>query len=1282
MLKACSVRQSWFRLFCVSLVAAMSMVSLRASNESSWLGKVLTDNYEAALKYAAENNRPLIVDYGYEGCGECDLFYSNVIGTSGWSTFLRNQKIVMYKTKTIGEFNKLFSQWSEKDYKMGGSYPWLVMYHVTANTVNGKTTYEVKTPKTTEGNKWTIQGIGLGGMNTLFGVKLPATQSMSATHIGELVNAWFPNNYWESITGDPVDPDPVDPDPVDPDPVDPDDPDEEVLKVAVSTSGGESSGSYPALEESKWLGKVLTNQNSSADDALKYAAENNRPLIVDFGYEGCGECDLFHERVIGTTGWANFLKNEKLVMYRTLTLAELNKLYGQWSGKDYQMGGSYPRLVMYQVTAQTANGTTTYVVQTPKTTEGNYWTIQGIGLGGMTTLFGVKLPSTSNMSSRNIEELVKAWFPNNYWDSIEAKKGLSGYDKAVSLGTVSTSRVSKTSQASGAEPQFWYKFTGKQGVRYHFETKKVGNNALVNTTGMSFTARLYAVSNGVPADPVIYSSVSDSGLDGFAHGFYLDSPSGSATNQTYYVQIQGKGGKSSTITNFELFCHETIANPAAGSFTNPAWSGATLGKWTMDLAAAKAASASTGKPILIYLGGTRWDDAAIAWQHKVFASATFATATKNYYLVHLDFRREDKSGPSILFDTYYGHTADAIETLNGNQEFLESLGMESVDGIPWLVVALPRIITRSAADEGLSLVAVVNDFEMADGALDSDAEIHSLFTQFNALVAMGQTVDTQTMEGADVLESEEEKNLLMGGLVTDYWTTFQVTNGMPWTFGADVTGEITQGAKLVWTVMDGDGDPLVLETKKLEESNPFFFFPEEMTTEPVYLWLHLEGQESLLNLTLQGVEGSTLPTFEFEQTDVYVYRYTDGRVAIPVQYTYGELPEEGTVGLYYDVQTTGDSIAARPAWFGGVQTALPMEWGTDEEELPVDEDVIWVPIQVPANQPANAAGEWTFQVKLHPYESGEEEFAEYSVGREATVIVHICATNRFVSNETEDFVLQQKIGFRAEFPLIASDDVTFTVASGSLPKGVYAFIEDSALVVEGVPTTVSKKQNVKFRLDSGDEKTVSFRVDAVSSNVFNLAGMTSLLQEEGNSGESIDGLLTIVQNEDWSLNVTLKAMDVQDGLEAYNLPWTSYEDGMLVLFYQWDDGSTLTVHAGEVNSDGAFSESLVTFVSAYDSVYTGTLLAPMNASHLTGYYNVALRQGEWKGGDFVGTEDGLSFGYVTMEITNDGNAGQTEPVVWMALGQDEEYRPGTTFVSGGLLASSGWGSVPLFMAYD
>lgn len=411
-------------------------------DEDKWLGKVLTDedsSFDKAMEYAAVNDRPLIVDYSYNGCGSCDEFHKNVTSTAAWKNFIKKNGIVMYKTNTLGEANTLFRKWSSKDYKIGSAYPWLVMYGVSAK--NSKTTpYEAKTPRTSKGSIWTNQGIGTGGGNTLFGVKLPMTKSMKSADIEALVQAWFPNTRWDSIeckgscsvlpNGNCEDGScsvvpnnncedgscsvvPNDNCEDGSCSVLPDSGcDDGSCSVLPDCDGGECS---VLIDGDKWLGKVLTAKNSSSEDALKYAAENDRPLLVDFGYVGCGHCDVFDKNVIDTKEWSKFLSDEKMVMYKTTMQSEMTALLKSWNGRDFQPNGAYPYLIMFHVKKSTKKSAkSAYEVKTCQTVPSKQWT--GITIppsGG--TFFGVKLPALTKQKPSDWSKLVKAWFPNSFW---------------------------------------------------------------------------------------------------------------------------------------------------------------------------------------------------------------------------------------------------------------------------------------------------------------------------------------------------------------------------------------------------------------------------------------------------------------------------------------------------------------------------------------------------------------------------------------------------------------------------------------------------------------------------------------------------------------------------------------------------------------------------------------------------------------------------------------------------------------------------------------------------
>ena len=67
---------------------------------------------------------------------------------------------------------------------------------------------------------------------------------------------------------------------------------------------------------------------------------------------------------------------------------------------------------------------------------------------------------------------------------------------------------------------------------------------------------------------------------------------GSSTGLKYYIKITASGTSSQKDT-FKFVMHQTAAAPTTGSMTRPYWTGATLGKWTMDIDKANDVAASS-----------------------------------------------------------------------------------------------------------------------------------------------------------------------------------------------------------------------------------------------------------------------------------------------------------------------------------------------------------------------------------------------------------------------------------------------------------------------------------------------------------------------------------------------------------------------------------------------------------------------------------------------------------------------------------------------------------------
>ena len=83
----------------------------------------------------------------------------------------------------------------------------------------------------------------------------------------------------------------------------------------------------------------------------------------------------------------------------------------------------------------------------------------------------------------------------------------------------------------------------------------------------------------------------------------------------------------------------------------PAIEGAELGKWTMDITAAKTLAKETGKPIFMNFTGSDWCGWCQMMDKKIFSKAEWQTyAAENLVLVWIDFPKKKELVPEAFID--------------------------------------------------------------------------------------------------------------------------------------------------------------------------------------------------------------------------------------------------------------------------------------------------------------------------------------------------------------------------------------------------------------------------------------------------------------------------------------------------------------------------------------------------------------------------------------------------------------------------------------------------------
>lgn len=276
---------------------------------------------------------------------------------------------------------------------------------------------------------------------------------------------------------------------------------------------------------------------------------------------------------------------------------------------------------------------------------------------------GIATPPQSALTFDNFRTIVESFFPNVYWQTI-APPVAGSYANAVDLGRlpgegyppepgaswlVTTPKVGGYT-LDGAASEAWFKFTAIAGKRYFFTA-----TAIAAPPGVAVDCAVFSSLGGIPYEPAIRST-SGEGFSRLDRGFYVDI----AAAGTYFLRISRSPDPAVTGTSFVLRAHETVYDPPVGDSTNPQWTGAVPGQWTMDWAAAHAAAQAEGRPLLVAFTGARWCPWCIGMENQTTDSPQFAQRTGDKYLVMVDNRRRGEiTGPALLLDDYPGGYLDS-----------------------------------------------------------------------------------------------------------------------------------------------------------------------------------------------------------------------------------------------------------------------------------------------------------------------------------------------------------------------------------------------------------------------------------------------------------------------------------------------------------------------------------------------------------------------------------------------------------------------------------------------
>ncbi|MBQ6470885.1 MAG: thioredoxin family protein, partial [Victivallales bacterium] len=770
------------------------------------------------------------------------------------------------------------------------------------------------------------------------------------------------------------------------------------------------------------------------------------------------------------------------------------------------------------------------------------------------------------------------------------------------------------------------------GSRYFFETQ---NSVISGTPKMTFVAEMFKTSDGKPVSPAL-GSISSSNLDTLTNGFWFDAPSGSEDDQTFYLHIAGSGGLSSTVTTFTLRAHEAPSSPAEGTITNPAWTGAATGKWTMDLDKALAASAKDGKPVLLYFSGVRWCPHCAGWEQTSFSTTAFGTRSKNYYLVCLDNRRRNGSGPSLLLDNQkngycYSHgitDSAAAEKLAENRLVEEALsgGLSATTDYPNGRIAYPTFLlcqgtsaTRSDVSwPGLEVIARTQFY-----AWTGEADVNAAFDQFDALAAAGyrEVESSPNDDNPNVLVSGFPVQTSLGGMVSEYWGSFTVTEDYGWEFTLSALDPAeVAGATIAISVYAEDGTTRLINVSASDLSKGFSaFYPPDAGVSGKH-WVCVSVLNNSLNtlqaFVLLGTERYLLPEISMGSADVYVYK-TAKAVPVPLKMTtYRDV--NAVLPLTLQVAADNQDVAQ---WIEEGDASV--DWPT----LASHSATFLIDLDYQGTSSWTGVDDRTFTVTI-----AEIEDDEYYVSEPSQTIVHILSQPTFQPNVQTAYTLYQGLHSEVMIPYYADDNASFSF-NGTLPSGLSLNSVETeygrGVVLSGVATsTTTDAQRITLRLASGNKVTslpITVKVENPSSEALATSAFSGALHLSDSPDGQVDGSLFVRKNDDSTLDIMVVTADAAKPLTCTLPGWSGYspEDNTISLTASYGENGTLLL---AVSNDGSGTGA---FISALGNSYD-VVVNPVTTvgSEYKGQYNVALRPK----GDVIGD----SMGWLTLDVQDNG----------------------------------------------
>ncbi|NLZ64474.1 MAG: DUF255 domain-containing protein, partial [Lentisphaerae bacterium] len=566
------------------------------------------------------------------------------------------------------------------------------------------------------------------------------------------------------------------------------------------------------MPDGDWEAVWLTN----VAEAKALALAHNRPILAVFGSSICAHCDNLDEKVLHKQQFLDYAAAHQLVLFHCRNYDRLRTRVADNYRKTCGMTTLLPHIYLFKVKpgADLTSTATTALdpdqVSLLEISSGRYaGTLSGTNYANA-SINGVRIEAEANWTPATFIKVLESYFPNKEypsgkpaWNSlVPPAPGPGGYENAEPLGVVPTKDAppenekdwiltSARGSLSGVSSDHWYKFTGAESRHY-----------VLGATGIDMTASAgirikvaYFRSDGVkPLNPAI-KEVTSNGWDAFDRGIWLDSPE-DTPNQLYFLRISHSGGNAATNLDYTLKLHQAAKNPAVGALSNPYWQGALLGKWTMDVEAAIAAAWQNNRPVIFCFSGVRWCRFCVGAEHTAFANPDFNAALNDAYLVLVDNRRRNDTGPSLLRENFAGGylTANGIAEATAEDKLAANLLLQNALALPgaseagWTHgprISYPTFVYCRVAQTGTRADVEIRPI----GRFGYDANFTP--TEANEAVAVEKLEQLKMLDLNGYLErsmfaetSQQELaagaspfSSYIGGLVTADWVKFSVDPG-------------------------------------------------------------------------------------------------------------------------------------------------------------------------------------------------------------------------------------------------------------------------------------------------------------------------------------------------------------------------------------------------------------------------------------------------------------------------------------------------------------------------